>query len=311
MFEITDFFKNDAFKIPVVFNKDDFKSEFSNLLALYIKELERSNIDREIIARIKSFRKSCSYSISNYLKGKQANVYKNFVRGLTTLNLFDSPLLTVDLGEERLYRSRINKDNIDYSNNEMFHIPLNKRRIVSTQRYSFPGLPCLYACSSAYTCWVEIGRPSFDCFQVAKLKSSDLAKKSQLPDMSRIPQRLGKLRSYDWFDEKVYLLYWPLLAACSIKSKEENAALKPEYIFPQFLLEYILESKLNYIGIKYASIKVGLLCNAQYEEDWHTYINYVFPTQSKEMKEQNDYLSQLFTIESNKSGRDLSILSNM
>lgn len=310
--DIIDFFKKDEFRIPIVFRKDDLKSELNNLLSFYIKELEKNNVSENLISKIKSFRKSCSYCVSNYLKGKQVNAYKNFVRGITTLSIFDSPLLTVNLGDDKLYRGRKNKENIDYSNEEMYHIPLNKRRIVSTQRYSFPGLPCLYACSSVYTCWAEIGRPSFDCFQVARLNSSHLAKESKLLDLSRIPQRIEELKAKNWFKEEDYFLYWPLLAICSIKVKDENEAFKPEYIFPQFLLEYILVNKMNYIGIKYASIKAGLICNKQFKEDWRTYVNYVFPSQSPEMKGQADNnLSALFSIGANKSGKDLSILSNM
>lgn len=51
------------------------------------------------------------------------------------------------------------------SRKDMFHIPLNKRGIVKTQRYSSPGYPCLYLGASIYTCWEELHRPDLNrCF---------------------------------------------------------------------------------------------------------------------------------------------------
>ena len=67
----------------------------------------------------------------------------------------------------------------------MFHIGLNNRSLVDSQRYSFPGLPCLYLASSAYTCWMELGRPSFDSFQVAMFTPKDTA--ASVIDLSRFP----------------------------------------------------------------------------------------------------------------------------
>ena len=58
------------------------------------------------------------------------------------------------------YRMRMideRRTNISYK--EMFHIPINNRRSVKTQRYSTPGFPCLYLGNSIYGCWEEMGRP--------------------------------------------------------------------------------------------------------------------------------------------------------
>ena len=40
-----------------------------------------------------------------------------------------------------------------------------------------------------------------------------------------------------------YLQYWPIITACSIAIKNVKDAFKPEYIFPQFLLQHIIEEK--------------------------------------------------------------------
>ena len=52
----------------------------------------------------------------------------------------------------------------------MFHIKYSLRSKVKTQRFSFPGLPCLYLGASSYVCWLELNRPAFDKFQVATIK---------------------------------------------------------------------------------------------------------------------------------------------
>lgn len=51
----------------------------------------------------------------------------------------------------------------------MFHINLDNRVIVSSERYSFPGLPCLYLGTSSFVCWVEMDCPKLEDFQVARI----------------------------------------------------------------------------------------------------------------------------------------------
>lgn len=70
------------------------------------------------------------------------------------------------------YRMRIfesQKHNL--SHKHMFHIPLDRRGIVKTQRYSAPGYPCLYLGASIYTCWEEMHRPNLNCCFVSHLRN--------------------------------------------------------------------------------------------------------------------------------------------
>ena len=55
----------------------------------------------------------------------------------------------------------------DLHRNDLFHIPFELRHMVATQRYSMPGLPCLYLAGSIYTCWEEMGRPPLHELQCA------------------------------------------------------------------------------------------------------------------------------------------------
>lgn len=62
--------------------------------------------------------------------------------------------IPADTSFYRMRKIEDRRTNITYD--EMFHIPLNKRRMVTTQRYSTPGYPCLYLGKSIYTCWEEM-----------------------------------------------------------------------------------------------------------------------------------------------------------
>lgn len=190
----------------------------------------------------------------------------------------NNELIIVKNPEEEYYRARVNIDNIDYSNIQMYHIPFNYRGLVSSQRYSFPGLPCLYLCTSSYTCWIELNRSQFNQFQVALFKYNN-KHNYKVIDLSLHPYNLYKKLTNDNNSHYLpdYLYMWPIIAMCSIKVKNENDIFKSEYIFPQFMLEYVLEEKGEIIGIKYMSVKMNSISKEQYRTDPKTYINYVFP----------------------------------
>lgn len=70
------------------------------------------------------------------------------------------------------YRMRAFTDRIGISYRDMFHIPLDKRGIVKTQRYSILGYPCLYLGCSVYACWEEMRRPPLDTCMVSRFEQS-------------------------------------------------------------------------------------------------------------------------------------------
>lgn len=50
------------------------------------------------------------------------------------------------------YRMRVNNKNSLFSNSEMFYIPFDLSHLVSNQRFSLSGYPCLYLGTSTYGC---------------------------------------------------------------------------------------------------------------------------------------------------------------
>ncbi len=314
MSSIDAFFENKKYQMPIIFESDNLTAEVEKLLDEYILDLENAGVDTDLISKVRVFKEYSHYTLSFYLRGIHSVAFDYFEKAIEVLDITHSQILVSDFKERNLFRGRENSDAGDYTDLEMYHIPLNKRGIIATQRYSFPGLPCLYAGASVYTCWIEMNRPSFEKFQVATIKTSDTARKKKVLDLSNIPQRLNQIKDEEWFDENEYYLYWPLLTLCSIKSRHDNNPFKPEYIFPQFMLEYILLSKNidEIMGIKYASIKAASINEKQFDDDWHTYINYVFPTHSDSMSEDIcSSLRNLFVVEHNRSGKELQILTRL
>ena len=93
--------------------------------------------------------------ISSYLRGVHyiaVSSSQSFIRDIDTVILSKGA---------RLYKARAAESNYRFSQNEMFHIPYEKRNKIGNQRFSVTGLPCLYLGSSSYICWEELGRVDF------------------------------------------------------------------------------------------------------------------------------------------------------
>lgn len=152
------------------------------------------------------------------------------------------------------YRMRSLNENKTLNYNEMFHVPLCKRGMVKTARYSFPGYPCLYLGASIYVCWEELHRPSMDLAYVSQLKNTSeiVALDMTVPELEDWTDISGVKRL------QFQLPKIPLLIASMIKVKNNDDIFKPEYIIPQLLMEIVLyssKSKSTKIdGIMYSSV---------------------------------------------------------
>ena len=182
-----------------------------------------------------------------------------------------------------LYRVRVGQG--DFSKEEMFHIPYDKREYIKQYRYSIAGYPCLYLASSPELCWYECGMPQK--FSIAKYSFDD----NNFPQIRFLDFAINPLlfvdqivlRSYNMRNEaeikrienllKSYILSLPLRAACSICANNKDAAFIPEYIIPQFLLLWIRTHKDILKGIAYTTCS-----NASAAYEWNGY-NIVMPTQ--------------------------------
>lgn len=173
-----------------------------------------------------------------------------------------------------LYRMRIVQDRRSVSYRDMFHIPLNKRGLIKTQRYSAPGYPCLYLGTSINACWEELHRPLLENCMVSAFKLTRTVKCIDLsiPKKQDIIENQLKLENY--------LMAFPLILSCSIKVLNYSDTYKPEYIIPQLLMEYIIKhnrSKQYYshfiFGVLYASVHI----NNKFKFSDDEFINWAIP----------------------------------
>ena len=151
-----------------------------------------------------------------------------------------------------LYRTRANEAYTLYEQEDMFHIPFEKRGLVSNQRFSASGYPCLYLGQSIYGCWEATNRPNVDMFNIMAFKAT---KRIHFLNLG-IPildadQRKGTFTA-DWYSNLVLRL------ACSLETKSHNDHFKQEYIIPQLVLSCLIKKNKNlkndvYYGIRYTS----------------------------------------------------------
>ena len=181
-----------------------------------------------------------------------------------------------------LYRIRTGGSN-PLSRKEIFHIPFELRHLVNTQRYSIPGLPCLYLGGSTYVCWEELGRPHLDTIHLARFKVADGIPVRVL-DFGYRPAEVAAYMNHEIDNVKVdndkskfiiaQGICWPLIAACSVQVKYKDAPFKPEYVLPQLILQWITNST-DCDGVRYFSTKIG-----QYFSYPMPAANFAFPSRT-------------------------------
>lgn len=258
-----------------VCNTEDFPQQLSSSLERYIsalEELELANDNQSsygsIVSNVKTISTAISQAVASVYEGKPAVAFakiRSVVPGFLKL-IEQVPV------HSSLYRMRsvVNAEKSSLSHKDMFHIPFSKRGIVSTQRYSIPGYPCLYLSEKIFGCWKELGQPDLDSCMVSRLTNE---RELSVWDL-RIPDK-SKWNDWSIFERNCSL--FPLVIASMFRVKDKSAVFKPEYIIPQLLLQVILDNK-SIDGIVYTSVHN----TNDFKFPDFVKINYVFP-----VKEQN------------------------
>ena len=229
--------------LPVKRRTDDFRIDLKNTLSSYsklIKSLDNEETikiqnweDKE--ARIYRLIEGILDAVNLYYEGLHSKAFTIIKNQLfDNLILEKMNLATIKEGEY-FYRGRFFEYNRHKSHEDMFHIPLEMRGNIKTQRYSVPGYPCLYLGSSIYSCWEELGQPKFNDLMISAFQTT---RELKLFDF-RIP---AEEDFYNLNFEKL-LLSLPLIIACSfiVREEDKNFEFKAEYIIPQLLIELITE----------------------------------------------------------------------
>ena len=143
------------------------------------------------------------------------------------------------------------------SREEMLHVPLTKRSLSSSNRFSLPGIPCLYIASTTYCCWKELEEPSD--MSVVAFRVNEFGKKLRILNLV-IPQNL--INGVDWrlFSPMPELaqkmrLFFPLVIATSISTiNRDKCGYNPEYTISHLIMRCLKELKID--GVAYLSTRI-------------------------------------------------------
>ena len=174
--------------------------------------------------------------------------------------------------QSRLYRIRETEHGGLFSKEEMFHIPFDKRHLITNGRYSINGIPSLYLCESTYICWEELGNPNFDTCNVSMFMNEQMVSVINVAPI---------MKAF----EKDKILKYPLAYVCSLGTNHPEAPFKEEYVIPQMLMQCLLihnrtNTRTSYVGIRYLSNKAYVqrpLFPLNEKKELKRYFNYAFP----------------------------------
>ncbi len=193
-------------------------------------------------------------------------VYKYFLKGdiksaqeyFDTLNFEDyfidpigDEIITINHGNS-FYRVRKSDDIIKPKEWEkMFHLPFNLRHIISTQRYSVQGLPCLYMGKTVDVCLKELKLSSLENIKILKLENTINLKFinlkpldfsqfnfSEIEEANNNPASIKKNAARILKYAKYYPIFYCLYQ--KINYQTENTTFKIDYILTQMVLFWLM-----------------------------------------------------------------------
>lgn len=228
---------------------DNFIDSLDSMFHDYLHFLSEADCQSGVLDEIGNTCKIIVDSVSYIFDGchgEAFNAFSRLMNGSSDSNASSSGLLSlpnsIQIHEgNHWYRARKREDK-EFTVLDLFHIPLDQRGIVGTQRYSCPGYPCLYLSSSTYGCWEELGRPDFDTlfFSSYRVRNSFRVLDLRIPNVD----------NYDDSQLIKTLKLLPLIIACNFYVNNQDDVFKPEYIIPQLLLETIIHNNHNKTKVK-------------------------------------------------------------
>lgn len=211
----------------------------------------------------------------------------------------------------KLYRVVSVDESTKQPRKRLFHPPYDMRTRISTNRYSIAGFPSLYLGTSVELCMEEMHNNPYEknaiCsrFEVIRdlnykeivinvlelaIKPNDFFNmENEILDkvITNIDRKQNtsnyinmRKEHLDWISHPhtrgTYLLWYPLIAACSFIRAHRKHPFAPEYIVPQLLMQWLRKYNSNngkpneFLGLRYFS------CYSEKSSDLG--FNYVFPT---------------------------------
>lgn len=310
------------FELPIYCQKDnEYYSTLSKKLEQYLEQIKRKLNgtnklnNTEIINELKDNINLILKSIDNYYnadfssaKNNIMNILKKYEKNNNFIvsNINNSyafrglePFPELKLLSENKVKSN-NKQEYplnffkarDCDNNlffkDMLHIPLNLREKASTNRFSMPGIPCIYLATTSYCCWLELDMPNKNNFYVSSLKIPTDLKVLNLCISQRLINGFSIYDNENQLDLlKQIIVIWPLVCASSFNIVQKNRDFKSEYIISQLIMQCALEMGID--SIAYLSKKIS---------DYHSYpqcVNLAIPVKKDNSIERNYWEHSLKT----------------
>lgn len=129
---------------------------------------------------------------------------------------------------------------------DLFHVPFELRHKCSSYRFSILGFPSLYMAESLPTALSEVRAKPNDDFCITQYEyNGEIA----LIDLAIIPRKMQLWEIYS------QLMFYPLIAACGLKVKNEDSPFKPEYVIPQLFFQIVKMDMPEFAGVSYISTR--------------------------------------------------------
>jgi len=250
------------FYTPIAISKDN---EYRESLIGTLQKLEdvfaEVNAEDYYVKEVQQYRSAFLFAIDQYYQGYISEAQHQIDELIAEVcnqpfavsNISNSISFCTHIYEQKVqfFRARCSEKIVDYKSTEMLHIPFSKRSIVKSERFSIPGLPCLYLGTSSYVCWMEMNRPADHMFNVSPVT---------LDNTQQILNLAINFRDFCWskeyadIDRKSIFKLLLLSIATSFKVEESDRGFKSEYVISQLIMLACMKKGLS--GLTYYSKQV-------------------------------------------------------
>lgn len=277
------------FPIPIsICSYDEYDQTIINKLTHYVEYINSKPALRKVQDLLKNVKTVCDHITdaiqeercgnTSTAQGHILNILNEFkedpffvsdmdksyaFRGSAPFKELWSPLCDADDYKEQLseplsfYRCRVGK--VD-KREEMLHIPLTMRSKIGTNRFSLPGIPCLYLSTSSYCCWKELGSPRQ--ISVSGFRLTEAGKKRKILNLV-FPQSLingsGALATFNPLPENVrrMMILFPVVMATYVTVETSESSdlcpYKPNYTISHLIMRCLKELGID--GVAYLSAR--------------------------------------------------------
>ena len=259
------------FSTPFTVKRDnEYFPKLKEMLFNLVSEIESNGAEKQIVDATRDYVEKITRSIELYYQGNLVDAqlivnemiteFGEVAPAVTDINgSIAFPGGGPDSSEVLFFRARLSENVVEFSANEMLHIPFNMRHVVKSERFSIPGLPCLYLGNSSYVCWVEMGCPADHRFNVAPVILDNSQKVLNLTvtisSLYAFKEEVHNMSEEEADKHVIDLLRLMILTFCtSYKVTEGNRNFKSEYIMPQMIMLACKSSNLD--GITYYSKQI-------------------------------------------------------